>query len=304
MFYAHLPTTAASNPRNGPRNPVWFRLAAAVALLAPGVVAPVVAQPADAAPMESAAQPVGLFSVDSTRIPTLTLSWTQVDGDRVEIVAALPYGVDADRAELGSNVQAYVAIGGTRLSKGAGHPRGTLVRVGFYKVFAPSPFFANIKPGTNVDVSLSGVAFDRPANPIADTVVMHLKYNPDDLVSCGLPPGAFECFNLASEVDLLNDRVIPGTDARVGVLAKGAESGARSDAVLNEDGTMTLSASVPYAFFRNILDPWASELPGTFLEPIHFHLEVEILPEGVEPIDIEANRERIRQIREQLDELD
>ncbi|MEM7623321.1 MAG: hypothetical protein AAF235_08965, partial [Planctomycetota bacterium] len=241
---------------------------------------------------------------DDSKLPTFTIAWTRTDGERVELAGSMPYGADNDRMQLGSNIEAYIAVGGTRLSKGAGHPRGAIVRVGFYKVAAPTPFFEGIAPGTPVEVTLSDIAFNQPVRPIADTVAMHLKYNPDDLISCGLPPGAFECFNLASSVDILNDRVLPGEDARVGVLSPSSGSGATSDARLDDDATVTVTATVPYGLFRNIQDPWESELPGTFLEPIHFHIEAEVLPVGVEPLDIEARRRAMERVRERLNDND
>ncbi|MEM1185462.1 MAG: hypothetical protein AAGI53_10750 [Planctomycetota bacterium] len=245
-----------------------------------------------------------LLLVDDSKLPSLMLEWTRTDGERVSLVAALPYGVDADRVSLGSNVEAYIGVGGTRLSKGAGHPKGSIIKVGFYKVVGPKPFFEGIESGTSVDVTLSGIGMNQPAYAVGDTVLMHLKYNPDDLISCGLPPGARECFNLASPVDGLNDRTQPGVDTRMGVLAEASGSGASSSVGRAEDGTLSVTTSVPYGLFRNILDPWESELPGTFLEPVHFHVEVEVLPEGVEPRDLEAERAKIEAIREQLRELD
>lgn len=308
-MYATNPTPGAPNARSRRKKPVLDpssaplrpcgRHAAAAFAIGLALIAPVsAATPPTPAPTPS------LLLVNSDKHPRFTLSWTQTNGERVELAGSFPYGADIDRVALGSNIEAYIAVGGTRLGKGAGHPKGAIVRVGFYKVSAPGPFFEDIKPGTNVDVTLTGVALNQPAKPMPDTALMHLKYNPNDLVSCGLPPGAFECFNLASEIDMLNDRIEPGKDARLGVLGPDSTVGASSDARLEDDQTVTLTASVPYALFRNPQDPWESDLPGTFLEPIHFHVEVEVLPQGVEPLDIEARRERIQRVRDQLDQLD
>jgi len=261
---------------------------------------------ADDATMPSPRPPrtPGIFSAETERIPRLTLSWTTRDGERVELIAALPYGVDNDRVSLGSNVEAYIAVGGTRIGKNAAHPDGSIVRAGFYKSVGPRAFFEDIRPGSPVEFRLEHLSFNKPAVPQPDTVVMHLKYNPDDLLSCGLPPGAFECFNLRSATDLMNDRTRPGEDTRPGVLAPGHESGAASDAVLEGDGTVTLTASIPYPLFRHLQDPWNSPLPGTFLEPIHFHVEVEVLPTYAEPLDRDAMRREVERIREGFKDLE
>ena len=41
---------------------------------------------------------------------------------------------------------------------------------------------------------------------------------------------------------------------------------------------------VPYGLLRHLQDPWVSELPGTFFEPIHLHAEAEMIPIDVDPI--------------------
>lgn len=57
-----------------------------------------------------------------------------------------------------------------------------------------------------------------------------------------------------------------------------------------DERTFRLEAALPYALLRHIEDPWRVTTPGTFQEPSHFHLEVEVLPEGVAPQ--EPNRGR------------
>jgi hypothetical protein len=46
----------------------------------------------------------------------------------------------------------------------------------------------------------------------------------------------------------------------------------------SEDGTHRVRVRIPYALFRHIRDPWERDEPGTFLEPMHFHVEFEALP--------------------------
>ena len=50
-----------------------------------------------------------------------------------------------------------------------------------------------------------------------------------------------------------------------------------------DDGTLTMKARIPYALLRHSSDPWVRTTPGLFLEPYHFHVEFEMLPDGVEP---------------------
>jgi hypothetical protein len=239
---------------------------------------------------DQAAPPPSLLAVDTAHTPRVTIAWTRADERREEIIAQLDFGVDADRISLGHNITAYAAIGGTRIGKGAGHPKGSVIRTGLYKRFGPRAFFEDLKPGSDIEVRLEGVHFNQPVHAIQDSAVMHLKFNPDDLVSCGLPPGARECFNLVSTTDTLNGRTIPGEDTRMGAL-DGSGDGDGSVRVLetpaNEVG---FAATIPYALLRHLQDPWESDLPGTFLEPIHFHIEIEVLPKGVEPLDWEALR--------------
>ncbi len=73
----------------------------------------------------------------------------------------------------------------------------------------------------------------------------------------------------------ISDSITPGQDARPGVLGAPAVS---AHATTEPDGSITLDVEFPYAILRHVLDPWHSEIPGTFVEPIHFHFEVELLP--------------------------
>lgn len=254
------------------------------------------AAPPAAAPLRPVTPPAAiqpaqppLLLVDPARTPRLTIAWPTKAGPPIRLSAEAEYTADADRQALGENIAGFVAVGGTRLGKGAGHPRGALVRVGFYKIDNAKPFFRDLPQGGTVEVRLSGVAFNQPVDPQPESIVQHVKYSLDDLASCGMPGSARDQFNTASATDTLNDRIIDTQDARMGVLADPA-SGASSSLTLEADGTVTLTATFTYAMLRNLQDPWQSDLPGTFLEPMHFHIEFESLPAGVAPLDFEALR--------------
>ncbi|MEL6329696.1 MAG: hypothetical protein AAFR38_08550 [Planctomycetota bacterium] len=195
-----------------------------------------------------------------------------------------PYSSDARREFLGGNLEAFVAMGGTRLTKGAGHPRGAVARVGFYKHDPGRPLFESASRDTEFEVRLSGLRFNQAVDPNPESGVQHLKYSPEDLAQCGLPGDAREQFNTASRDETLNDRIRPGIDARLGVL-DGSDGSLGSITVIEEDdGSITTTARFRYPALRNLRDPWRSDLPGTFLEPIHFHIEFEVLPDGVAPL--------------------
>lgn len=223
--------------------------------------------------------------IEDVIAPVVTIAWETTSGETVLYEATRPFRADADRTLLGGNIEAYVGAGGVRLTKGAGHPLGAIARVGFYKAEAAKPFFSDIKPGSSVTVELKGVRYNQRVAVTDRSVVQHLKYSPEDLESCGLPGDAREQFNIASAVDTLNGRVRVGTDARLGVFSGCSESPGAVWFTEAEDGSVSMKATFEYAALRNVRDPWVSDLPGTFLEPVHFHIEFEALPEGVEPLD-------------------
>jgi hypothetical protein len=238
-----------------------------------------------------------LLLVDDAAVPTSRIRW-ETGGGWVAHEGARPYAHDAERALLGDNVSCYVAVGGVRLSKVAGHPLGAIVRTGFYKVDAGLPFFAGLGPGGEVEVELRGVRFNQAVDVYAASIVQHVKYDPAALESCNMPPDAREMFNMQSDTDALNERTRPGVDARLGAL--GPSGVGRADVRVEEDGSVTLTCRFPYGLLRNLRDPWESELPGTFLEPVHFHVEFEALPAGVPPLDFDAlRRERDEKLRQQ-----
>ncbi|MEQ8771032.1 MAG: hypothetical protein RIB60_11050 [Phycisphaerales bacterium] len=243
-----------------------------------------------------------LLLVDPERTPRVEMSWQREDGGRVELEGDRAYSSDLGRTPLGENVSCYVAVGGSRLLKGAGHPEGAIVRVGFYKENGAKAFFDGLGAGGRVRVRLSNVAFNQPVDPQPATIVQHLKYAIEDLESCGLPGSARDQFTTVNPEETLNDRIRPGEDTRAGALSGEEGSMGTASLVREDDGTVTMEIEFAYPLLRHMSDPWQSDLPGTFLEPIHFHVEFEVLPKGVEPIDIEQRRAEKEALRKRFDQ--
>ncbi|USN98105.1 MAG: hypothetical protein H6810_07900 [Phycisphaeraceae bacterium] len=238
-----------------------------------------------------------LLLVDTTHEPHVRVNWTDADGKAHKGDLDAPYTVDADRRPITDNLECFVAVGGTRLTKGAGHPRGAVVRVGFYKRDYGKAMIANVTKDTIFEVTLSGVRFNQPVDVYPQSIIQHLKYDPSGMQQCGIPGDAKEQLNLASPVDTLNDRIVPGRNASLGALAGGADPATWGNALgavaikTEDDGSVTMTVRFRYPALRNIRDPWQSDLPGTFLEPIHFHLEFEAIPSGDQPLDPTRERE-------------
>ncbi len=226
----------------------------------------------------------GLLFVDPERHPIIEVRWTDKSGILHRLSGTRPYAYDAERTPLGGNIACYAAVGGTRLTKGAGHPAGAVVRTGFYKIDNAKPFFDGATRDTEITVAFKGIRFNQPVDPRPETLVQHLKYDPGDMQACGLPGDAREQFNLVSTTDTLNDRVRPAIDTRQGALDGSADALGDATVAIEEDGSVSMTLTFRYPALRNLRDPWKSDLPGTFLEPFHFHAEFEVLPEGVEPL--------------------
>ncbi len=239
------------------------------------------AQPRAVMPENTPTPSATILLADFDHPPTVALSWTTREGERVEIVGARPYAGDRGRTLLGRNVECFVAVGGTRLTKGAGRPEGAIVRVGFYKKDATALFFDDIAENGRVRIELSGVRFNQPAGALAQSVIQHLKFAPEQLEVCSLPTDARDQFNTASPTDTLNGRVQPDIDARLGVLAAGPPDQGSCAVTTHADGSLTLVCEFTYPLLRHLQDPWNSGVPGTFVEPIHFHVEFEALPTRV-----------------------
>lgn len=226
----------------------------------------------------------GLLLVDSEQRPHIRISWVGGDGVERAHEADLEYRWDGDRVPIGGNLSAYAAAGGTRLLKGAGHPKGAIVRFGFYKVQEGLLFFEGVGADSVIEVEVRGIGMNQAAVPQAGSIVQHLKFSRDSLKSCRIASDAWNLFNTADAGETLNGRIRAGYDARPGSLDGAEPTHGSAGAWVEADGTITMRVRVPYALFKHIRDPWERAIPGTFLEPMHFHMEMEILPEGVEPV--------------------
>ncbi|MFG0307349.1 MAG: hypothetical protein ACF8Q5_14175 [Phycisphaerales bacterium JB040] len=230
-----------------------------------------------------------LLLVEADQHPTISLSWHSHSRGLVRYAARLPYNIDSQRVHLDDNVEAFAAVGGTRISKAAGHPQGCVVKAGFYKNDPGTPWFSDIDTSKPIAITIEGVAYNQPVDLHTDTALLHAKYSPEDLESCGLPGDARECFATGSAVENLNRRVRPGVDTTLGGLS--ASGPGSVTAALSDDGLVSYTFTFPYAMLRNLQDPWYSTLPGTFLEPFHFHVEFQVLKAGAEPLDwVQLNR--------------
>ncbi len=227
-----------------------------------------------------------MLLADDTVEPTVTVRWHR-DGRLVERSGTRAYAAPLGGDPLDdSNIRVYLALGGTRLDLGAGHPNGAILRVGLTKVDSRRAFFAGIDPGSEVEIEVRGAVFNQPVKPDPTKAMMHLKYAQGDIEACSLPLSASNQFLLADPRDTLGGFLRPGVDASPGALDAATGRG-RAEARTEDDGSITYRVVLPYGLLRHLQDPWASELPGTFFEPVHLHAEVEILPVWAEPLQIE-----------------
>ncbi|MFT5423151.1 MAG: hypothetical protein ACI89L_000925 [Phycisphaerales bacterium] len=224
-----------------------------------------------------------LLLVETENEPMISLSWYSHSRGFVRYSQRLPFAMDADRVPVGDNIEAFASVGGTRIVKSAGHPMGSVVKGGFYKLDAGKPWFDDIDTSRPITVTIAGVRFNQPVQAPTDTSLMHTKYAQGDLESCGLPGSARAGYATGSDLENLNGKVKPGIDTRLGALSDAGPGSAVSS--IDSEGLVTVIATFPYRLLKNLQDPWASELPGTFLEPVHFHFEFEAIPADAEPID-------------------
>jgi len=275
------------------------------------------AEPPAREPAAEVPSPPGLLLVDTDHVPHLRLSWVTAGGETVTLERDQQYASPGAREPLGGNLESFVALGGKRLAKGAGHPKGAIVRVGFYKIDNARPLFEGIDPSSSVSIRLENVVFNQPAVANHASPLHHFMFDHEQLMRRGLPMKAMDVFNLRSPTDTLNDRVTHGTNARPGVLDGSERSDGLVTITKQDDGSFTLDARIPYQLFRHIknaerpgddamahgdtdgdssspparmrgMDHAPSEAadderdaqigPGGFLEPFHFHVEFEAVP--------------------------
>ena len=257
---------------------------------------------------EATAGPV--LYIDDRFEPQFTIGWETAEGETVKLEGQAPYTSPEQRVFIGRNVEGFLAVGGTRLTKSAGHPAGAILRVGFYKKDTGTLFFDGIREGSSVTVTMTGVRFMRAGAPDPQTTLQHLKYTLADVEECGLSAEAMDQYNTHSPTDTMHGKITP-ENARLGSLdgvveapAAGAGEPAgdggegdgsekvaskaaaqrellpegRADVWLEEDGSVSMRATIPYALFRHVRDPWMRADPGGFFEPYHFHIEFEAIP--------------------------
>lgn len=285
------------------------RIAAAAATMTLiGLLPPPIATAADGGPV---------LYVDDSVHPRFSIEWETTEGETVHLEGQAPYNAPEERTGLGRNIEAFVAVGGTRLTKSAGHPSGAILRVGFYKSDTAELFFEDIREGSSVKVTMTGIRFIRDGVPDPQTAMQHLKYTLADVEECGLSPEAMDQYNTWSVTDTMHGKITP-ENARLGSLdgvaqeqpapgdsddARTPQGGGagdeqagdeaisekaaaqrepwpegRADVWLEDDGSVSMTATIPYALFRHVRDPWMRTDPGGFFEPYHFHVEFEAIP--------------------------
>ncbi|MFG0283129.1 MAG: hypothetical protein ACF8R7_01795 [Phycisphaerales bacterium JB039] len=226
--------------------------------------------------------------VDDSAHPRYSLSWETTDGETIVLEGQRPYTTPEQRGILGYNVEAFVAVGGTRLDKGAGRESGAILRIGFYKSDPKSLFFTDIREGSPVTITMDGVRFAGEGVPVPETALQHLKYTLADVRECGLSDEAKDQYNTRSADDTMNGQITPDNARMASLDGKADERSAENGQAaplegevkvwLADDGSVSLRALVPYAMFRHVRDPWMRSDPGGFFEPYHFHLEFEAIP--------------------------
>lgn len=230
----------------------------------------------------------GILVVDDSVEPEVVVRWSGAGGPR-EARAHLPYTAPVGGEAIGGddeNILAYVTVGGTRIETGAGHPNGLVLRVGLTKQENARPFFDDLAPGSFVEIELLGAKLSAPVKAHDGTGLMHLKYALGDLEACSIPGEARNQYLLSDPRDTLGGRVERGVNATPGALGGAEGMGTIEVTVRGEDSDIVdMRVRVPYGLLRHLQDPWASDLPNTFFEPIHLHAEVEMLPVWAEPFD-------------------
>lgn len=241
-----------------------------------GVVASAAAGPDRPAQPQN---PPPILMADDARKVKVTVSWPTRDGEEISVSGERAWRSPADRSRLGKNIDCFAALGGVRLEKGYGHPKGVFVRVGLIKRDPAALFFEDIAEGATVTIRLDGIAMNQPAVPRPKTGMMQLKYRMDDLEACELDGTNRNLLNTADPEDPLAAVVVEGT-ARFGALDGGQGHGS-FETMVAADGTVSIVLRCPYELFRHIKDPYQRTTPGGFFEPTYVHVEMELLPRAV-----------------------
>ncbi len=259
------------SPRTAPPAPTTHTTPAT-----PATPAQLTPEPGGAPPAPAASGSV--FQADPGVTPNVTVTWPRRDGTTAKFHAQREYSAPEQRAALAPNVTTYIALGGTRGEAGAADPRAAIVKVGFYKVNANTPFFADIADGAAITVELRNVKFTRTPRPEPQTALQHGKYeDPNSVLGCtasqvvSTAMGGLDFYNTVDPADNLAGKITV-KNGRLGSLA------GKVTAKVEADGTVTMTATLPYAGLKHPDDPWLRTSPGDFAEPFHFHVEMEVLP--------------------------
>jgi hypothetical protein len=252
------------NARKWAWNRLVVRSTAFIAMLM--VAAPVRAQPQ-------------LLLADTTRRPHVTVSWQTKNGQTVTLQGDRGYESPGQKSPLGKNIEAYAALGGTRLDKGGAHPRGALVRVGLVKAKPKELFFEDIAEDGVVTLKLDGVFMNQAAIPRQKTGMLVLKYVLSDLTDCGLDGSDRTILATVNPDDPIKEVAKPGSGRWGGL--DGKEGHGTLTATTQPDGSMSMVCTFPYPFLRHLKDPYQRSKPGAFFEPQAFHLEIELLPASI-----------------------
>ena len=140
-------------------------------------------------------------------------------------------------------------------------------------------FFDQIAPDSAIEIELRNVSFNRPGTPMPETTIQELGYT-DDPALCGLPGQLDAQYNAYSLTDHLREKITK-ENGRMGVLRGKKPADGKVEYTIEDDGSITMRAKLPYGLLRHVNDPWVRESPGAFREPTHFHIEFEVLPEDV-----------------------
>ncbi len=225
-----------------------------------------------------------ILLAETDSIPRVQIGW-MVQGVHRWHDGQRPYGPPIGGEKIAPNLNCYVSLGGTRIETGAGHPEGVVIRLGLTKIESSKPLFEKIDPKTDITMRVSGVRLNRPVKSHDNTGLIHLKFSLGDLESCSLPGTARNQYLMTDPDDTLGGRVSEGVNATPGGL-DGQEGHGDINVLVSEDGMVAeMTVRVPYGMLRHLQDPWESDLPGTFFEPIHLHAEAELIPVDTEPFD-------------------
>jgi len=241
----------------------------------PAFFAPIFVVLANAVPLTNRSEPV--FLVDSEHHPHVAISWPTKDGIGNALEAVREYLAPNDRTPLGKNLSCYVGLGGNRGDLGLGRPGAVDVRVGFYKVDKSRPLFENMADGGAVTVVFSSLKFTAPARALPETTVHHLKFeDPNNVLGCAGDPELLVTWNTYDPLETMGRR-LNRRNGRAGVLGAGNTTGSKVTFTTDDKGLVTMTAVIPYALFKHADDPWLRSNPGDFIEPVHFHIEFEVV---------------------------